>query len=260
MIQFPRESEIGYFDFFCNKLLELNKWELPPVRHLVEWDLAKFSQHFVHSLDTVKTHFKKCYCNVSQSIPETFSQTFSKETFHKSYEKVSKRFLRKDFLWNWKFKKIFPKLCKIISQKVIRKPFKNISGVIAWNFLAKFLQHFWNGVHIQSWKTISRNVTAKFLKPFPKLLSEKSSKETFHENYEKISKRFLGKIFLWNRKCKKILLIPCKNISRKVRRKPFKNFFWIMAWNVLAKFSQCFVYGLDTLKTHFKKCYCKALQ
>ena len=62
-------------------------------------------------------------------------------------------------------------------------------------------------------------------------------------------------MFLWNWKCKKIFPKPCKNISRKVIRNPFKKIFCIIAWNVSAKLLQRFGHGVDIVKTHYKKCY-----
>ena len=80
---------------------------------------------------------------------------------------------------------------------------------------------------LQGFSKVPRNISRKYF-----------LKKNFMKYYEKISKRFLGKIFLWNRKCIKIFLTPCKNILRKFIRKPFKNISCIIAGNVWVKFLQ----------------------
>ena len=64
---------------------------------------------------------------------------------------------------------------------------------------------------------------------------------------------------LLNWKCKKMFPEPYKNISRDYK-KTIQNISWIIAWNILANFSQRFGHGLDIVKTNFKKFYRKVLQ
>ena len=110
---------------------------------------------------------------------------------------------------------------------------------------------------------MSKNISETLQKYFTKGYKETFQKDFLYhclKYYEKVWKRFLGKMFLWNWKRNKIFPKPCKNISQKVIRKPFKNISCIIAWNVLAKFLQRFGRGFNIVKTHFKKCYCKVLQ
>ena len=105
--------------------------------------------------------------------------------FLEYYEKISKGFLGKMFLSNWKCKTIFPNPCKNISRKVIRNPFKNISCIIIWNDLAKFCNIFdtvWT-----SWKSTLRNFTARFFKASPKFFWQTFSKEALRKGFKKIS-------------------------------------------------------------------------
>ena len=174
------------------------------------------------------------------------------------------------------FMKSLPKpCCKNFSINVKSWPSKNIS----WNNTASFSKAFIKSFFQRLCKktcNISLNIMERCWKHFWKICfySDRIIQETFSKPcknisrkvirkpfkkvclkyYEKVSKIFRGKIFLWNWKCKKIFPKPCKNISRKVIRKPFKKNFCIIAWNVLATFLQRFGHGIDIVETHFKKC------
>ena len=145
--------------------------------------------------------------------------------------------------------------------KGYKETFRKISCIIAWNITKRFQEDFLERCFYETEN--AKNISETLPKYFTKGYKETFQKDFLYhclKYYEKISKRFLGKMFLWNWKCKQIFPKPCKNISRKVIRKPFKNISCIIAWKVLAKFSQHFWYGMDIVKKHFKKCYCKVFQ
>ena len=103
-----------------------------------------------------------------------FRKLSLKKHFLIYYGKVWKTFLRKVF-FNWNCKRIFPKPCKNISQKVIRKPIKKIFCIIAWNITRRFQKEFleiflWNWKCKKIFPKPCKNISRKVIrKPFKKI-------------------------------------------------------------------------------------------
>ena len=145
-----------------------------------------------------------------------------------------------------------------------------VNSHIAWKVLVKpFKKYFMKSlpkpccknfsINVKSWpsKNISWNNTASFSKAFIKSFFQRLCKKTCNISLnimERCWKHFWKICFYSDRIIQETFSKPCKNISRKVIRKPFKKNFCIIAWNVLATFLQRFGHGIDIVETHFKKC------
>ena len=153
---------------------------------------SKVAHRFGHGVDIVKTHFKKCYCKVLQSFPETFTKTLQKY-FPKGYKET----IHQDYLYH----------CLKCFSKVVHR--------------------FGHGVDIV--KTHFKKCYSRFYQVFPKFLPQTFPKETFLEILRKRFKNLSRKYFFIKLKSKKIFPKPCKIIPRKVTRKPVKRVSCIIA-------------------------------
>ena len=106
----------------------------------------------------------------SKTLMKYFLQRLCKETCNISWNIMGrcwKHFSKRCFSSDRTIQETFLKPCKNISRDDIRKPFKNISCIIAWNGLAKFSQRFEHGLDIV--KTNFEKFYCKVLQSFPEI-------------------------------------------------------------------------------------------
>ena len=130
--------------------------------------------------------------------------------------------------------------------KTLLQYYWNVSKIFSVRFHETWQKHFRNfSINVKSWpsKNISWNNTASFCKAFIKSSLQRLWKETCKISWnimERCWKYFSKRCFYSDRTIQENFLKPCKNISRKVIRKPFKKISCIIAWNITKRFEKDF--------------------